>query len=190
MMKWLRENRIAAALLLIVRVLLGYQWMTAGWHKLVDGFDATGYLTNAVNNPVVDKATGALVYPTYTAFIENFALPQIKIINFAIPLGEFLVGVGLIVGGLTAVAAFFGLLMNFMFLFAGTISTNPWLTLLGVIVITGGLNAGKYGLDYYLMPLIRKAAANIKEKFRHHGQPGNPTKPEGPVDKPAIGLQP
>ncbi len=41
--KWLRENNIAAGLLTVIRVWLGYNWMTAGWGKLTgEGFDATG----------------------------------------------------------------------------------------------------------------------------------------------------
>lgn len=59
-------------------------------------------------------------------------------------------------GGLTVAAAFFGLMMNFMFLFAGTVSTNPWLVLIGFIIFAAGANAGKFGIDYYLLPLLRK----------------------------------
>jgi len=153
--RWLRENKYAAAILLILRVYLGWQWMTAGWHKL-GGFDASGFLKGAINSPVMDKATNELIYPTFTAFLEHFALPNANIINVLIPYGEFLVGLGLIVGALTTTAAFFGLLMNFMFMFAGTVSTNPWLVLIGMIVLIGGTNAGKFGVDYYLAPYLRK----------------------------------
>lgn len=155
-MKWLRENRYVAGLLVIIRVYLGWMWLEAGWHKIVDGFEAGGFLKNAVENPVIDRATGDLVYPTFTAFLEHFALPNVKLINIMIPWGEFLVGLGLIVGALTATAAFFGLLMNFMFMFAGTVSTNPWLMLLGFIVVAAGANGGKFGLDYFVLPYLRK----------------------------------
>jgi thiosulfate dehydrogenase [quinone] large subunit len=156
MTKFLRENVYAAGLLLLVRLYVGWAWLTAGVHKLTGGFDATGFLKNAVKNPVADKTTKELIYPTFTAFLDNFALPNAKLINIIIPLGEALVGLGLILGAFTAAAAFFGLLMNFMFLFAGTVSTNPWLLLLGGIVFLGGTNAGRFGIDYYLMPLLRK----------------------------------
>jgi len=156
LVKWLRENKYAAIVLLFVRLYLGYAWITAGWHKLTGGFDATGFLKNAVTKPIVDKATNELVYPTFTAFVNNFALPNAKLINIMIPIGEFLVGLGLILGCLTATAAFFGLMMNFMFMFAGTVSTNPWLVLIGGIVFMAGMNAGKFGVDYYLMPYLRK----------------------------------
>lgn len=154
MMKFLRENKYAAAVLLFLRVYIGWMWLEAGWNKLVGGFTANGYLANAVANPVMKGEE--VIYPTYTAFIEHFALPNIKLIDFIIPLGEFLVGLGLILGAFTTVAVFFGLVMNFMFLFAGTVSTNPWMVLIGGIIFMAGTNAGRFGVDYYLMPLLRK----------------------------------
>ncbi len=162
-MKWLRENRYAAGLLVLIRVYLGWKWLDAGWHKITGGFDATGFLKNAIGNPVADKATGDLIYPTFTGFLEHFALPNAKLINILIPWGEFLVGLGLIVGCLTATAAFFGLMMNFMFVFAGTVSTNPWLMLLGVIVLAAGANGGKFGLDHFVLPYLRKLFAKNKD---------------------------
>ncbi|MNW21798.1 hypothetical protein D3C71_2229140 [compost metagenome] len=46
--------------------------------------------------------------------------------------------------------------MNFMFMFAGTISSNPWFILIGFIIITAGANAGRFGGDYYVLPFLRK----------------------------------
>jgi thiosulfate dehydrogenase [quinone] large subunit len=83
-------------------------------------------------------------------------LPNIKIINILVPWGEVLIGAGLILGTLTLTAAFFGLVMNFMFMFAGTVSSNPWLLLLGFIVVLAGANAGRFGLDRYVLPWLGK----------------------------------
>ncbi|MFD0714399.1 DoxX family protein [Paenibacillus sp. GCM10027626] len=177
MIKFLRENVYAAGFLLLLRVYLGWEWMTAGIHKLTGGFDATGYLKGAVANPVADKATGTLVYPTFNAFLERFAIPNAKIFNVLIPIGETLVGLGLILGAVTATAAFFGILMNFMFMFAGTVSTNPWMLLIGGIVMIAGANAGKFGVDYYLLPLIRKV-------FKREGKAGKGGKPTADGAKP------
>jgi thiosulfate dehydrogenase [quinone] large subunit len=156
MMKFLRENVYAAGVMVVLRLYIGWMWFDSGLHKLTGGFAADGFLKNAIANPVADRATGEAVYPTYTAFLEGFALPNAKLINFLIPVGELLVGLGLMIGAFTAAAAFFGLLMNFMFLFAGTVSTNPWMVLIGTIILVAGTNAGKFGVDYYLMPLVRK----------------------------------
>ncbi|MDD9266766.1 DoxX family protein [Paenibacillus sp. GCM10023248] len=173
LVNWLRENKYAAAVLLFVRLYLGYEWLTHGWEKLMGNFNAGGFLNNAVNNPVIDKATNELIYPTFTAFVTNFALPNVKIINFLIPLGEFLVGLGLILGAFTTAAAFCGLLMNFMFMFAGTVSTNPWFILIGGILFLGGANTGKFGVDHYLLPLLRHVLTHKKE--------GTKNKPTGTI---------
>ncbi|WP_410515052.1 DoxX family protein [Paenibacillus sp. BR2-3] len=156
--RFLRENVFAAGALALLRLWVGWQWLDAGWGKLTGdkAFDASGFLNNAVSKPVVDRATNELIYPNFTSFIENFALPNVKLFNFAIPLGEFLIGLGLILGVLTTAAAFFGLLMNFMFMFAGTVSSNPWLILLGMIILVAGANAGKFGGDFYVLPFLRK----------------------------------
>lgn len=156
--RFLRENVFAAGALLLLRLYVGWKWLDSGWGKLTGdkAFDATGFLNNAVTKPIVDKATNETLYPTFTKFIENFALPNVKLFNTLIPIGEFLVGLGLLFGVLTTAAAFFGLLMNFMFMFAGTVSINPWLILLGFIILTAGANAGKFGGDYFVLPYIRK----------------------------------
>ena len=43
-----------------------------------------------------------------------------------------------------------------MFLFAGTVSTNPLLTVLGVLILVAGANAGAFGFDRYVLPALRK----------------------------------
>ncbi|HEY2422232.1 MAG TPA: Crp/Fnr family transcriptional regulator, partial [Neobacillus sp.] len=50
--KFLRENKISAAILTVLRLYLGYAWLTAGFHKLTGGFDASGFLKGAIANPV------------------------------------------------------------------------------------------------------------------------------------------
>ncbi|USG66157.1 DoxX family membrane protein [Brevibacillus ruminantium] len=155
MMNWLRTNVYASGILALIRIYLGYEWLTAGWHKLTSGFDASKYLENAVNKPVLESGTESLMYPNFVAFVKSFALPYVEVFNFLIPLGEFLVGLGLLLGVLTTAAAFCGLLMNFMFMFAGTVSSNPWMILLGFFVAAAGYNAGRFGGDYWVIPWIR-----------------------------------
>jgi thiosulfate dehydrogenase [quinone] large subunit len=152
----LRENKTAAVILMILRLYLGYEWLIAGWHKISGGFDASGYLKGAVANPVKGP-DGSMVYGTYVGFLKHFALPNAHIFNIIVPWGELLVGLGLILGCLTTAAAFFALVMNFAYLMAGTVSSNPLDILLGVIILAAGFNAGKIGLDRWVIPFLRKA---------------------------------
>jgi thiosulfate dehydrogenase [quinone] large subunit len=68
--------------------------------------------------------------------------------------GEVLIGLGFLFGGLIGFAAFFALLMNFAFLYAGSVSSNPTLVLLQMILIFGWRPAGYWGIDRYLLPLL------------------------------------
>ncbi|MEC0268192.1 DoxX family membrane protein [Paenibacillus anseongense] len=167
MMKWLRENKYAAMLLTLVRLYVGWAWIVAGWHKITGekAFDATGYLKGAIAKPVLETGTTDLVYGNFVAFLKNFALPHVGIFNVVIPWGELLVGLGLLLGALTTTAVFFGLIMNFMYMFAGTVSTNPWLVLLGFIVLAAGANAGKFGVDHLILPYLHKWFDKIVNRF-------------------------
>ncbi len=153
--KFLRENKIAAAILTVLRLYLGYSWFTAGFHKLTGGFDAAGFLKGAIANPVKGP-DGAVVFGWYVDFLKHFALPNVDVFNFIVPWGETLIGLGLILGCLTTTAMFFGLVMNFSFFLAGTVSHNPRDIFLGFIILTAGYNAGRVGLDRWVVPFFRK----------------------------------
>lgn len=160
---FIRENKIAAIVLTVIRLFLGYSWFKSGFGKLTgEGFDASGFLTNAIKNPVTGP-DGA-VYGWYTSFIEGFALPNVGLFNVLIPIGELLVGLGLILGCLTTAATFFGVVMNFSFILAGTISHNPTDILMGMIIMFAGANAGYYGLDRWVLPILRKYIMKDKEE--------------------------
>jgi thiosulfate dehydrogenase (quinone) large subunit len=152
---FLRTNVIAAAVLAIIRIYLGWSWLSAGWGKLTgdEPFNAGGFLMNAINNPVAKGEV--LVYPTYVSFLENFAVPNAGLFSILVSWGEFLVGLGLLLGALTPWAAFFAVVMNFAFMFAGTISTNPWMILLTIPILIAGYNAGRFGLDRWIFPFFK-----------------------------------
>jgi thiosulfate dehydrogenase [quinone] large subunit len=172
MFKWLRDNKYAAVILTLVRLYVGYEWMLAGWHKIAGNkaFDASGYLKGAIAKPVLETGTQDSLYPNFIAFLQHFALPNVKLFNAIVPWGELLVGVGLILGALTTTAVFFGMVMNFTYMLAGTVSSNPWLILLSVFIIAAGANAGKFGADYYVLPYIRQWFIKLRnhEATRHN----------------------
>ncbi|MCA0987151.1 DoxX family protein [Guptibacillus algicola] len=154
-MNWFRNNAVAASLLAIIRVYVGYTFLTAGWGKISgdEKFDASGFLAGGI-----EKSTGEhpAVQGWYASFLENVALPNVSFINVLVPWGEFLVGIALILGILTTFSAFMGLIMNVNFLLAGAISTNPNLMIMEFLLLVGGWNAGRIGLDYFLIKLREK----------------------------------
>jgi len=174
-MKWLRENKYAAMLITLVRLYVGYEFLIAGWHKITGdkAFNAAGFLKGAIAKPVLESGTQDSLYPNFVAFLQHFALPNVKLFNVLVPWGELLIGLGLILGALTTVAVFFGMVMNFTFMLAGTVSSNPWLILLSIFIIVAGANAGKFGADYFILPYIRQWFG----KIRKHEMPQPTIKP-------------
>lgn len=144
-----------AVIWLIVRVYVGWAWLTAGWGKVRSpawtGEDAgaavTGYINGALGRVEDGNVTG-----WYATFLENVALPNATVFGYMVAWGELLVGLALILGVLTGIAAFFGSFMNVSFLLAGTISTNPVLFILATWLVLSWKVAGWYGLDRWLLP--------------------------------------
>ncbi|WDL98633.1 DoxX family protein [Alicyclobacillus sp. ALC3] len=159
---WLRRNDWSAGILAIARIFVGWQFLHAGWEKVTGptGFTALGFLKGAVANPVLSSAK-TVQYPWFVHFLNGFAIPNVAVINVLVSWGELLVGIGLITGTLTTAAMFFGMLMNFMYLFSGTISQNPLDILLGIFIIVAGYNAGRYGADYWVIPKLRQYVHNM-----------------------------
>lgn len=142
---------------LILRVYVGWEWVDAGWNKLFNpawtgakaGVAVQGFLTKAL-----EKASGPHpdVQDWYAAFVQNIALPNSVVFSYLVTYGEIAVGIGLILGALTGVAAFFGALMNMNYLLAGTVSINPVLLIGQIFIMLAWKVAGWYGLDRFILP--------------------------------------
>ena len=159
--RFLFANTLLAPLWTVIRIYLGYEWLTAGWGKLTNpagvwvgekaGAAVTGFLTAALQ-----KTDGA--YPDvqgYSAwFFQNVALPNAALFSFLVTFGEIAVGLALILGLFTGIAAFFGGFLSAMFLFAGTVSTNPLMFVLATLIVLAWRTAGYWGLDRFALPWI------------------------------------
>lgn len=95
----------------LLRLIVGYWFFHAGITKLIDGFSAEGYLKFAATNTIMESVVGP--------FTSGAGL---EFVNFMIPVGETLIGLGLLVGLLVRLASFFGV---FLMLFFVTIN-NGW----------------------------------------------------------------
>jgi thiosulfate dehydrogenase [quinone] large subunit len=144
---------------LIVRLYLGYDWLLAGWAKFQNpvwtgegaGVAVSGFLNNALaktSGPHPD------VSAWYGYFIEHIALPHATFLSYLVTYGELAVGLGLILGLFTGIAAFFGTVMNANYLFAGTVSSNPIMLILQILLILAWKTAGWFGLDRFVLPLL------------------------------------
>lgn len=144
---------------LIIRVYVGYEWLSAGWGKLNSaawtGSSAGSALAGFINGSL-GKATGAHpdVQAWYANFLQSVVLPNVALWAHVVAWGETLVGIALILGIFTGIAAFFGSFMNVNYLMAGTVSTNPILFIIATWLVLAWKTAGWWGVDRWLLPAL------------------------------------
>jgi thiosulfate dehydrogenase [quinone] large subunit len=144
---------------LILRLYVGYEWVSAAIGKIQSptwvgsqaGVAITGFVNGALKKTAGDHPD---VQGWYATFLQNAVLPNAHIWSYLITFGELLVGIGLILGILTGIAAFFGSFMNVNYLLAGTVSSNPTLFIIATWLVLAWKTAGWIGLDHWLLPLL------------------------------------
>jgi thiosulfate dehydrogenase (quinone) large subunit len=154
------NNTRWAWLWLILRIYLGYTWLSSGLSKVSKpawvetGEALRGFWTGAVQVPDA-PARPPIAFDWYRAFIQ-WMLDIGAYTWFAklIVAAELVVGVALILGAFVGIAAFFGAFLNWNFMMAGTASINPLMFVFTILIILAWKTAGWYGLDRWLLPKI------------------------------------
>jgi len=143
-----RAHSLSAWFVLSLRLMMGWAFAYSGATKiLAGGFDSGGYLSFAAatnGNPL----EAMFAWMGSTPWFVEFA-------NVAVPWGELFIGLGLLVGALVRLAAFFGALMMAMFYFGnwsvehGVI--NGDFAYMLVFLAVAAFGAGRIlGLDTYI----------------------------------------
>lgn len=144
---------------LILRLYLGWEWFQSGWGKLGGaawtGDNAGAAITGFVSG-ALEKTGGEHpdVQGWYAWFLNTLVLPYAEVWSYLIVWGEILVGIALILGLFTGLAAFFGSIMNVNYLLAGTVSSNPILFVIATWLVLAWRTAGWWGLDRWVLPAL------------------------------------
>jgi thiosulfate dehydrogenase [quinone] large subunit len=172
--RWLFTSTTAGAIWLVVRLYFGYEWLHAGFEKITGteggfwswqfGYTQDSWIRSAkpfqgVTGYFVSQAGqgphSAVNYGWYATFLRWLGHPgPAAVFSKVIALGEFAIGLALILGLFTGVAAFFAGMLTMSFGLAGVAGVNPVFFLAEVMLILAWRNAGYYGVDRYVLPAL------------------------------------
>ncbi len=155
--KFFLASEGSAPMWFVVRMYVGSEWLLAGWEKVVSpvwgtsGKALTGFVAGALAQT---SGANPAVQGWYAWFLQHLVLPNAGLFSFLVTWGEVAVGLGVLLGILTGIAAGFGVLMNLNYLLAGTVSINPVLGVFGLFLCLSWRVCGWIGIDRWLLPAL------------------------------------
>jgi thiosulfate dehydrogenase [quinone] large subunit len=180
---WLYRSSAASLIWLVVRLWLGYEWMNAGYQKIWGsekaafwfggGAGVKGFATAGIAGSSTGK--GGASYGWWAGFLHNFVLPNASWIAKFIALGELAIGIALILGLFTGLAALGGLTLNLVYMFTGSAGVNPAYAIMELPLILAWRNAGWIGLDHFALNRAWRAQHLAWMSHGSHRRAASPT---------------
>lgn len=140
----------------ILRIWLGYQWISASLHKIgvpawtETGAALQGFWSAAVAIPAEGRPP--ITFDWYRSFIQALLDAEAYVwFGKLVAYGEMLIGIALMIGAFTGFAAFFAGFMNWNFMMAGSASSNPLLFVVALGLIMAWKVSGLIGADFFLL---------------------------------------
>jgi thiosulfate dehydrogenase (quinone) large subunit len=129
-----------------MRVWLGAMWIQAGSAKLW-GAENAAFLHNNGAGVAGFAAHGTPAYSWWGSFLTGFVVPNSSWIAVLVAVAEFTVGVALVAGLFTRVAALGSLALLFTYVMSGTASVSAWYALFAVVILVTWRTSSWLGID-------------------------------------------
>jgi len=157
--RFLFASSTAGWIWLLPRLYFGYEWTKSGWDKLTDSaWISTGTALQGFAGFASSELTKgdhpAVNYGWYASFLRWISTDSYPWMAKIISIGEFTVGVCLILGLFTGIAAFLAGTLSFSFGLAGVAGVNPLFFLIEAVLVLAWRNAGYVGLDRWVLPAL------------------------------------
>ena len=142
----LKESKLAALVWTAMRVWLGVMWIQAGSAKLW-GAEAAGFLHNGGAGVAGFAAHGTPAYSWWGSFLHGFVVPNAGPIGVLVAVSEFAIGVALVSGLFTRVAALGSLALLFTYVMSGTASVCAFYGLFAIVILVMWRTSSWIGID-------------------------------------------
>jgi thiosulfate dehydrogenase [quinone] large subunit len=175
--QWLAQSKIMSVAWTAMRVWLGIMWIQAGVAKLW-GAENPAFLHNNGAGVAGFAAHGTPAYSWWGTFLHGFVVPNSGWIGILVAVAEFTIGVALVLGLFTRLAALGSLALLFTYVMSGTASVCAFYALFAIVVLATWRTSTWIGVDGLvagyrqrhndrhsvaenatgIVPLVRKAA--------------------------------
>jgi thiosulfate dehydrogenase [quinone] large subunit len=144
--EWLKASKIMSVGWLAMRVWLGAMWIEAGYEKLW-GNESAGFMHNNGAGVAGFATHGKAAYSWWGSFLHSFVVPNSGWIGVLVAVAEFAIGLGLVAGCFTRIAALASLGLLFTYVMSGTASVCAFYALFAIVVLTMWRTASWIGVD-------------------------------------------
>ena len=142
----LKGSKVMAIVWTAMRVWLGAMWIQAGSAKLW-GAENSAFLHNDGAGVAGFAAHGTPAYSWWGSFMHSFVVPNSGWIGILVAVAEFAIGIALVAGVFTRVAALGSLGLLFTYVMSGTASVCAFYALLAIVVLTMWKTSSWLGVD-------------------------------------------
>jgi thiosulfate dehydrogenase (quinone) large subunit len=144
--EWLKETKLMALPLTALRCWLGVMWIEAGAAKLW-GAENPGFLHNSGAAVAGFAAHGVPAYSWWGSFLHSFVVPNASWVAILVAVAEYAIGLALISGLFTRVAAVGSLALLFTYIMSGTASVCAFYALCAIVILVFWRTSSWLGID-------------------------------------------
>lgn len=145
-LQWLGRSKIMGVAWTAMRVWVGIMWIQAGVAKLW-GAENSAFLHNNGAGVAGFAAHGTPAYSWWGTFLHGFVVPNSGWIGILVAVAEFTVGVALVLGLFTRVAALGSLALLFTYVMSGTASVCAFYALFAIVILATWRTSSWIGVD-------------------------------------------
>lgn len=145
-LQWLGQSKVMAIAWTAMRVWLGIMWIQAGVAKLW-GAENSAFLHNNGAGVAGFAAHGAPAYSWWGSFLHGFVVPNSGWIGILVAVAEFGIGIALVLGLFTRIAALGSLALLFTYVMSGTASVCAFYALFAIVILATWRTSSWLGVD-------------------------------------------
>jgi thiosulfate dehydrogenase (quinone) large subunit len=142
----LARSKVMAIGWTAMRVWLGIMWIQAGVAKLW-GAENPGFLHHHGAGVAGFAAHGSAAYTWWASFLHSFVVPNAGWIGVLVAVAEFVIGIALVLGIFTPMAALGSLALLFTYVMSGTASVCAFYALFAIVILATWRTSSWIGVD-------------------------------------------